>query len=138
MDFKQLAELENLRSLASQKEFAKLQAKEAELRQQLTALHEYRTELHAPDPGLRPMRAIGADILWNKWLDQTQASLNMSLARVLAQKEGLLRKVRRDVGRAETVRSLQAQDEKGQQQEAKKKKLERLMALSIQQTLHRL
>lgn len=137
MDFAQLSQLEDLRSLASQKKFAKLQAKEADIRKQLKALYAYRTELHSPDPELRPMRAIGADILWNRWLDQTQASLNMSLARVLAQKEAILQKVRRDVGRAETVRALHVADGAARQKEEKKQRLEKLMAQSVLQNLHR-
>jgi hypothetical protein len=135
MDYTQLSQIEELRSLASQRELSKLQRKEAELRGQLAALKAYRSELHAPDPGLRPMRAIGADILWNRWLDQTQTTLNMSLARVLAQKEGLLRKVRRAVGRAETVNALRAQTEADHAREIKKKRLEALMAQSVTQHL---
>lgn len=137
MDFQQLAQLEHLRSLASQKEMAALQHKEAQLRQQLEAIRAFRTELHAPDPELRPMRAIGADILWNKWLDQTKVSLNMSLARVLAQKENVARKVRKDVGRAETVKDLRVQADQAAAAAMRKTQMEKLMALSVQQGLAR-
>lgn len=133
MDFDQLATLEHLRSLASQREFAKLRHKEAELRQQLSALHAYRTDLHAPDPGLRQMRAIGADVLWNKWLDQTQRTLNMSLARVLAQKDAMMAKVRRDVGRAETVRALHDQHIQNSHIEQNKRRLSTVMEQAVQQ-----
>ena len=131
MDFAQLAQLEALRSLASQREFAKLCQKEGELRLQLDALRAYRTELNGPDPELRPMRAIGADILWNRWLDQTQVTLNMSLARVLAQKEGLSQKVRRDVGRSETVKSLHEEADRAQRDTLKKEQLARVVAQSV-------
>ena len=137
MDYRNLSQIEDLRSLAAQKELAALQGKEAELRGQLEALKAYRSDLHAPDPGLRQMRAIGADILWNRWLDQAQHKLNMSLARVLAQKEGVLRKVRHAVGRAETVNALRTRTEAEQARSLKKKRLEALMAQSVAQRMFR-
>lgn len=137
MDFDQLAALEKLRSMNSQKKLMVLQAKESQLRHQLKAIQAYRKDLHGTDPGLSPMRSIGADVLWHKWLDQTQNTLNMSLARLLAEKEMVLRHARRDIGRAETVASMRDMAKTDTRKMSQKQQLEKVLALSIVQNMHR-
>lgn len=133
MDYNQLSELEHLRSLASQRELARIQSREASLRQQLNAIRAYRTEAGSADPTLRSMRAIGADVLWNRWLDQTQTVLNTSLARTLVEKEKVLHKVRRAVSRSDTVDALRARAGASAALEERRAGEEKLVALSVMQ-----
>jgi hypothetical protein len=51
-------------------------------------------------------RAIGADVIWMKWLGQTQRQLNVILAQVLAQKEVLMERHRHAHGRKAAAEKL--------------------------------
>jgi hypothetical protein len=102
-DMKTLLELEQLRSLKSQKALAEISAEEAKIRRQIGTLQQHRRLSHEADPALIPMRAIGADILWQGWIDRTQSDLNMDLARVLVRKAPIIKRARKDIGRREVV-----------------------------------
>ncbi|MEP4194548.1 MAG: hypothetical protein ABJL99_02820 [Aliishimia sp.] len=130
MEFDQLVALEKMRSMNSQKELTRLLEKEGLLRQQLKAIQSYRKVLHGSDPTLSSMRSIGADVLWNKWLDQTQNTLNLSLARVLAEKAMVLQRARKDIGRAETVSIMRDQAHFDRVRAKKKETLDKMMDLS--------
>lgn len=138
MDFDQLAALEKLRSMNSQKELVRIQAKEAQLRQQLSAIQAYRHDLHGTDPSLTPMRSIGADVLWHKWLDQTQSTLNMSLARLLMQKQSIVQRARKDIGRSETVAVMRDRSQVDRNAQGKKAMLDKMLELSAMTQAHRL
>ena len=106
---KTLLQLEQLRSLKSQKALAEITAEESRLRTQIRTLQQHRRNSHDPDPGLMPMRAIGADILWQGWIDRTQSDLNMDLARVLARKAPIAKRARKDIGRRDVVSEMKDQ-----------------------------
>ncbi len=127
----QLHEIEKLRGLNSRRMLAAVQAREAELRQQIDSVKAFRTDLHSPDPSLAPMRAIGSDVLWAKWLDRTQSRLNTYLARVLSEKETVLRKARKDIGRSESVTALRDQVHEDTRRERQKREAESIIALSV-------
>lgn len=103
---KTLLQLEQLRSLKSQKALAEITAEEAKLRRQINTLQQHRQMSHDTDPELMPMRAIGADILWQGWIDRTQAELNFDLARVLARKAPIAKQARKNIGRRDVVSEL--------------------------------
>ena len=105
-DLRKLAALEQLRSLKSQRDLAALRAEESALRTQIAKLQEHRRGANAAEPALVPMRRIGADVLWHTWINRTQAELNTELAKVLARKDPVARKARREIGRSETVAEL--------------------------------
>lgn len=106
---KTLLQLEQLRSLKSQKALSEVTAEESRLRRQIGTLQEHRRMSHEPDPGLMPMRAIGADILWQGWIDRTQADLNTDLARVLARKAPIAKRARKNIGRRDVVSEMKDQ-----------------------------
>lgn len=54
------------------------------------------------------MQAIGADVIWQSWIERSKKSLNMELAQVLAQKETLLSNVKKDYGKLLVSRELSA------------------------------
>ncbi|AEI96254.1 MULTISPECIES: hypothetical protein [Roseobacter] len=52
------------------------------------------------------MQAIGADVIWQSWVERSKKTLNLELAQVLAQKETLLSNVRKDYGKLLVSREL--------------------------------
>ncbi len=56
------------------------------------------------------MQTLGADILWQGWMDNQHRSLNMQLANVLARKEVLRHGLKTAFGRAQAAESLYAQN----------------------------
>ena len=77
------------------------------------------------------MRAIGADVVWRAWVGRTKTKLNLELAQVLAQKEVMLRDVRKDFGKLAVCQKLKQMELKNSKMTAQKKAL----AVSIQSNL---
>jgi len=115
-----LQQLEQLRSLKSKKRLAELQKEEQELRLQLRTLSEHRRISTSIDQSLFTMRAIGADVLWQSWIDRTQAELNTELAKLLVRKEPIARTAQRDSSRSEVVEAI-AKDHRDQDVKEKSK-----------------
>ena len=85
-------------------EFQKIQvilAREASLRRSLAQLRNQRNAA-----GSEQMRAIGADLSWQTWVERSVQQLNMELAQVMARKLESLDRVRKAFGRNEAVRQL--------------------------------
>lgn len=51
------------------------------------------------------IHALGADILWLKWIERSQKNLNIELAKVLAQKEKYLAEVRKSFGKNQAAQT---------------------------------
>lgn len=49
------------------------------------------------------MRAMGADVVWERWLERSRAKLNLDLANVLATKEMHLTRVRNSFGKLQAA-----------------------------------
>ena len=96
-----------------QREVARLRAlrdEEARLRMELSRLDaQARDARRLPDSALRGVREIGADLVWQAWLARHRATLQSTLAHVLARKEHAMPALQRAFGRAEAARSLRAQ-----------------------------
>ncbi|WP_298921806.1 hypothetical protein [uncultured Roseobacter sp.] len=98
-----IAELEQLRKLVDaryqvrQQAFRSLLTRENTLRNELIKLSEQKRA--SEKNGELQMRAIGADVIWNAWLEKAKISLNMQLALVLAEKEQHVRQVRQAFGK---------------------------------------
>ena len=120
MKTKTLKELEQLLDLKFRKKqfrYAKVLSHESRLREQLQRLDDQAKEAQKSKD--HKLRAIGADVIWKSWLDRTKRTLNMELAQVLAQKEGLKSGVRREYGKLLVGRELlvnQQMDEKKEHQ----------------------
>lgn len=87
-----------------QKSFAKVVATEAKLRADLAKID--RMASAAEPTGYKNMQAIGADVIWRAWMGRTKSDLNLELAQVLAQKETLKGRVKKEYGRLLASRSL--------------------------------
>ena len=96
----QLIEIETLLSLKfrnRQQVYARIVAEESRLRLQLAKLDGQVREAEAEST--QNLRAIGADVIWKRWVERAKTSLNLELAQVLAQKERLKASVRKEYGK---------------------------------------
>ena len=110
-DLDRLLSIETLRTLKSQQALARIQAEETRLRRQIDTLRGHRKQSHSTDTDLMPMRAIGSDVLWQAWIDRTQADLTTDLARLLVRKEPVQRRAQRDIGRKNVVGELKVAED---------------------------
>jgi len=130
-------ELEQIRLLTtvkyqqSQAAIATLSAREAELRVELQRLRSLTQETQAQQPEHAQIRAIGADVIWLRWLGQAQRQLNIALAQVLAEKEGLMAAHRRAHGKKLVAENLVDQAGKTRRQKAREQTLERAITHAI-------
>jgi len=99
MDLEQLEHLTELKFRKSEQAVSQLLVRENELRRELSRLRELARETHSHPPGDAQLRAIGGDVIWLRWIGQTQRALNIQLAQVLAQKERLMGEYRRAHGK---------------------------------------
>ena len=137
-ELEMLLKLEKLRSLKSQQALAKIQAQEDQLRDQIQTLNEHRRDSREVSAELVPMRAIGADILWQSWIDRTQKELSSDLARVMARKLPVLQRARKNIGRREVVAEMKEQTAARQDREEEQKRLATALEVSaIQAALSR-
>ena len=100
MNENSLVEIEKILLLQFQEKqqvFAKVASEEDRLRSCLAKLDTQ--EKDAEQSNQHHHKAIGADIEWNAWLNRKRTSLNIDLAKVLAQKERLLESVRKSYGK---------------------------------------
>ncbi|MFT5796710.1 MAG: plasmid stabilization system protein ParE [Candidatus Azotimanducaceae bacterium] len=77
---------------------------ETQIRRELTVLQNHTHSARQLGLNDEPeMRAMGADILWERWLERSRAKLNVELARVLATKEMHITRVRRSFGKLQVA-----------------------------------
>lgn len=133
MDFEMLHQLCDLKYRNSQQKLAVIVERENALRAELAKLRGFVTETRSLPAEQAQMRAIGADVIWMQWVARSQSRLNIELAQVLAQKEGLIVQHKRAFGKTHAAQSLA--------NEAKQKRVrhlrERMLTQAIAQSLTR-
>lgn len=80
---------------------------EARLRGQLTKLEQQVQEAREQADGDIPMRALGADLVWQGWHLNTRRNLNMQLAQVTARKLMAMDRLRKTFGRKTAVSDME-------------------------------
>jgi hypothetical protein len=96
---------------------------EARLRGQLTRLEEQVREARNEADGDLPMKALGADLLWEGWHLNTRRNLNMQLAQVTSRKLMAMDRLRKTFGRKTAVSDME-KAEKLRRKAAKAKTLQ--------------
>ncbi len=99
MNWFRLKQISDLKFQHSEQAVSKLRAREASLRWELARLQGLAHETHCQPASDSELRAIGADIIWLKWLENSRRRLNIELAQVLAQKEELVAQHRKANGK---------------------------------------
>ena len=79
------------------------------------------------------MRAMGADVVWERWLERSRVSLNLKLATVLATKEMHLTRVRKSFGKLQAANAKSEQILLATKKRMKVKNLEQAISHSISQ-----
>lgn len=96
-----------------QAQLAKLQdvlEQENALRRGIDDLEERHKAVGRLDaPGMGEMRQIGADIIWQGWVDRKRRDLQAELARCLVRKNRLMRSVQKAFGRNAAAEKMQAE-----------------------------
>lgn len=87
---------------------ARVIEREGELRSDLLKLD--RQSRDVDKTGVSEMHSIGADVIWRAWVGRTKHALNLELAQLLAQKEILLREVRKDFGKVQICQEIARRD----------------------------
>jgi len=126
-----LAKLQSIRKLKADQILLRITVEESRLRGELAKLNEHRFQSYAADPALLDMKRIGSDILWQKWLSNTQADLTMDLSKLLAQKALATKAAAKEYGRHCAADRLSKEARAEAEKLRAKKELDALTALSI-------
>lgn len=105
-DLEQMLAVCNARYALRQQDFAKLVAEENRLRAELARLDQMQRDAQPDGLSQIHLQAIGADLIWQSWLNRSRVSINMALAQVLSQKERHLHDVRQAYGKVLVVEQL--------------------------------
>lgn len=87
MNFDDLKRLTALKFQSSQQALTEVLGQERTLRAELDRLSTLARETQSQPPEHAQMRAMGGDVIWLKWIGDSQRHLNIRLAQTLAQKE---------------------------------------------------
>ncbi|MCM2561903.1 hypothetical protein M8756_07065 [Lutimaribacter sp. EGI FJ00015] len=103
----QIARLTSVMFRRRQAELQALHVEENRLRDAMAALDENRVQTKLADCANPVRQSLGADVLWQGWLDTQQRELSMELARLRAAKETLLHSLKKALGRQQVAEHLQ-------------------------------
>ena len=117
---------------AAQASLRDILAEETRLRSALADLDAKRSDTHALAPEeMRAPRAVGADILWQAWVQRTRQELNMRLARTLVSKSDKLAALRLAFGRVDAVKTLIDQEKSARRKAAQDREFEEGQSLAL-------
>ena len=107
-------------------------AEEVEIRNKLARLEEHAAAVAAPaDDTTLELRSVGADLLWQGWVNRARRDLQTDLARVLARKGEEARYLQRAHGRSEAILSLRDAAAKAERFQAEKHRLQHEQGLFL-------
>jgi chaperonin cofactor prefoldin len=131
LNLDQLHQLSELKYHHSQQQLSKILKRETALRAKLTRLGGYVSEINSLPAEQAPMRAIGADLVWLRWITKTQASLNIELAQVLAEKEWHIDRHKLAFGKVQVSESLARTDKEKRARSIRDKALATIMEQAL-------
>lgn len=130
-DLAQLQMLSALKFRHSEQAMSAILSRELALRAELARLRTLTHETQSQPPEQAELRGIGGDVIWLQWLEKEQRRLNVELAQVLAQKEGLMQQHVRAHGRKIVSETLLEDDAKMRQQKKRDTQLANAIKLSL-------
>jgi len=106
-DLSQLSPVIEMKFQAAQRRLAQHRETVRGLQQQLKDLDAARDGNQARRPeGDDPATAAGANVLWQRWIDQRRKDINLELARLAAEKPALMEQLKRSFGKKEALEQL--------------------------------
>ena len=133
MNYKDLSRLMDLQYQVKQSELRRVAGLEATLRADIAKLDQQRRAVD--EAGNEAMKSVGADMLWRGWSGRTKSELNMRLAQVLARKESLLYRARKDYGKVLVSQKLSADDRRNKALAKDRSSLEKTLEISVLQNV---
>jgi lipase chaperone LimK len=131
----QIQGLAQLTDMQFQAEMAKMQKLVAEENRLLQLLSELDARSKQPDGSdeqtQNAIRALGADLLWQTWVGQRRAALQMQLANLKARKEMATDRLRRAFGKASVAAELVTRDALGSRVNAQKRQAQQAQSWLI-------
>lgn len=89
----------------TQQELQSVVTQEIAIRSKLDALKRHALSARNLNYEAEPeMRSMGADVVWERWLEKSRLQLNIELSQTLARKEAHLSLVRKSFGRLQVAR----------------------------------
>jgi hypothetical protein len=131
MDLHQLKKLTELKFQKSEYALSAIQTRENVLRAELARLRTLVIETQSQPSKDAQIRAIGADIIWLKWIGRAQMKLNIELAQVLAQKERYVAEHKRAHGKKLVSESLSISDAQAKAQVQRSRQLQNAIDHSL-------
>ncbi|WP_189367014.1 hypothetical protein [Tateyamaria omphalii] len=134
MDWSQLRQISELKFRQSEQAMSKLKVRETSLRSELARLQSLAQETHAQPASDSELRAIGADIIWLKWIENSRRKLNIELAQVLALKEDIAARHRKTNGEKLVTEALSEKQRLGRQRLRRERTLNQAIETSLTQS----
>ena len=119
VDLKKAAQLASLHYMKSQQRIRDVLQKEARLRAQIKNIRDQMDASSMEIAG----KMLGADLVWEAWVNRKLMQLNVELAEVLARKEAHMVDIRRKHGRKLVVDSLADKQEKAAKKQVNDREL---------------
>ena len=102
-----LVQLMEVKYHSSQQGLQSVLKQETTIRTKLNTLANHAFDAHNISYESKPeMRSLGADMVWERWLERTRIQLNLELANILVTKEAHLSIVRRSFGKLQIARKM--------------------------------
>lgn len=131
MDMAQLQQITALKLHQSEAKLSGILAREKALRSDLARLQRMAHETQAMPQDQASMRAIGADVIWLRWVSEASRQISIELAQVLAQKDGLMSAHKRAVGKDAVAQELASQNRAEVQKKHRQKALKQAIDRSL-------
>lgn len=136
IDIRALEEVQHITKISYQRaqhQYAEVLAEETVLRGELERLQRLADEARTTNMQDIALAAVGADLLWQGWLGRSRATLNMTLARVLAVKDHHLKAVRKAYGKLMVADELLANAQKARAKTRDLSQLQQAIDVAVMQ-----
>ena len=137
MNLETLRHLTDLKYRQSLQGLSELRAREAALRDEIGKLRESAFAAQSLPVAAHSMRNIGADMIWLRWVSKATRALNLELAQVLAEKEALLSRQRRALGRKSVADGLAEKEKARARAKGQARRLAQAIDIEVTQRARR-
>ena len=131
-ELEQLSQLSQAQQDADAAKLRSIQIEERRIRAQLAALDTtHATARDLPTLDTLPLRRLGGDLLWQRWVGRRRRELQMQLARCLARKGTARQNLQKSFGKSSALHSLRRDIRVREDHEKTKKKLDAVTEIGV-------